>query len=457
MSNVIDLSVGSIPGHFRRMAIPVALGVSFITLYSVVDNFFAGLLSTEGLAVLSLSTTVLIFLTTVGLSMNSAIVVLVGNAIGAHKFEDAKRLACQGLSYAVILSLVLVLVFLMFAPLLIDAISTTGRLKDSTIEFLNIAVLSAPVFIIAIGANGILVAQGDPIPMLRAQTASFIANIGLNPLFMFGIPGVIPGLGIVGIAVSTLVCQAGAMIFILSRVLSSELMRKGRPSAYRPIRADFGAVTAMMLPVQAGYALILLGIFIVQMYLKKFGPGTIAAFGVGLRIEQALLLPTLSLSLTLRAVASQNFGAGEYDRVREAFRFCGKKGAGFMLLAALFLWFAGRPMMTIFSSDPEVVLIGAEFLKVYGLMLPARVLLFSMYTLLQAFKRPVSTLIVSIYQEIFAVTLFVGVFVLVLEMDARGVWLGVSASVITACFLALFTTMRVAREEIGGLFRSEIG
>lgn len=454
MAQTIDMTAGSIPGHCRRIAIPVAVGISFITLYNVVDNFFAGLLSTEGLAVLSLSATVLIFLTTVGLSMNAAMVVLVGNAIGAQKFEDAKRLAHQGLSYMAFLSFALLLVFLVLGPLLIGAISAPGGLRDLAIEFLNIAILSAPAFIMSLGANGILVAQGDSMPMLRAQTASFFANIGLNPLFMFGIPGVIPGLGIVGVAVSTLVCQAGVMAFILSRVLRSELMRRGGSAVWRPIRADYGAITAMMLPVQVGYVLMLSGIFIVQVYLKNFGPETIAAFGVGLRIEQALLLPALALSLALRAVASQNFGAGEYGRVREAFGFCARAGAGFMLLAALLLWVAGRPLMTLFTSDPEVVRVGADFLKMYGVMLPARALLFSMYTLLQALRRPAGTLLISVYQEILAIALFVGVFVLVLGMDVRGVWIGVTASVYTALFLAFFVTTRVARGEIGGLFRA---
>ena len=456
MSNEIDLSVGAISDHFRRLAIPSATGVVVTSLYNIVDNYFAGLLSVEGLAVLSLATTVIFLLIVVSFAMNAAIVALVGNALGAKRFADAKRLACQGLSYAIILSIVLAVCFLTFAPMLVGAISTPGHLRDLAIDYLNVAILSTPFFIVAFSANGILATQGMAAIMLRAQVASCIANIGLNPAFMFGIPGVIPGMGIIGIAVSTLVCQSGVMIFILKQTLNSQLMREGGSTIYRPIKADFADITKMALPIGIGYILIVIGIFIVQAYLKRFGPEAIAAFGVGFRIQQILLMTGVAMAAALRAIASRNFGANEYDRVREAFRFCVKTGAGFMLIAALILWIGGRPAMTLFADDAEVVRIGAEFLKVYGLLLPVHLLTFSMHSLLQAFKRPAITLCVNIYREIFGMAIFPAAFIIVLGIGTLGVWLGVAASVVTASLLALLITMRVARKTIGGLFRNEI-
>lgn len=453
MSDRRDLCVGAIPHHVRRIAVPAAVGITFITLYNVVDNFFAGLLSTEGLAVLSLSTSVLFLFATLGLSMNTAMVSLVGNAIGAKEFAEAKRLACQGISYATILSVAVTVGALALAPGLVGAISVPGELRDATLGFLKVAILSAPSFILSLGANGILIAQGDPMPMLRAQIASFVANVFLNPLFMFGIPGVVAGLGITGIAVSTLACQSGVAVFVLWRVQRSEVMGRGGSSRYRPQRRESGAITAMFLPVQAGYMLMLAGIVIVQVYLKEFGPEAIAAYGAGLRVEQAFLLPALALAIALRAIASQNLGAGEYDRVREAFRFCCRGGAVVTLAAGAFLWVAGGPVMKLFSSNPEVIGVGGDILKVYGALLPARLLLYSVYALLQAFKLPAITLGISLYQEIVGITVFIGVFVLALDMDVWGVWLGVAASVCTALLPAFAITARVAHGQIGGLFR----
>ena len=274
---------------------------------------------------------------------------------------------------------------------------------------------------------------------------------------MFGIPGVIPGMGILGIAVSTLVCQTGVMVFILKQALKSELMRKGGAPTYRPIRDDFRNITKMVLPIGAGYILVVIGIFIVQVYLKRFGPEAIAAYGAGFRLQQILLMVGFAISGAFRAIAAQNFGAGEYDRVREAFSFCVRKGAMFMLLAGVTLGILGRPLMTLFADNAEVIRIGVDFLRVYGLLLPVHLLTYSMYSLLQAFKRPAVTLFAIIYRETLGLAFFVGVFVIALGMGTLGVWLGVAASVVTACLFTLLITMKIAREEIGGLFRPRTG
>ena len=449
-----DLTVGSIPGHVRRIAIPAAVGISFITLYHVVDNFYAGLLSTDGLAVLSLATSAMFLIFALGMSLNTAMVALVGNALGGEGAAAAGRMARQGIAYAVALSVGVLVAGLGLAPLLVKAISVPGALREATTMYLYVAIVSAPAFIVSIGANGILIAEGNAVPMLRAQIASFLANIGLNPLLMFGIPGLVPGIGILGIAVSTLLCQTGVMVYILLRLRGSVAMSATDSSPFR-LRADhWRAITGMVFPVLTGWILIVAGIFIVQVYLRTFGPQAIAAFGVGLRIEQALLLPAMSVAVAMRAVASQNFGAGQDARVRQAVRYCCKAGVGLMAGAAVLLWVAGKPLVALFSHEPEVIRIGAEFLRYYGLMLPGRAAIFIAYSLLQAFKLPSLTLGLAIYQEIFAITAFVGAFVWLLETGGtQAVWLGVATSVYTGMLLAFAVASRTARREVGGLFR----
>ena len=93
MSQTYDLSKGSIPGHFRRMAVPTAIGMVFTTLYNVVDMYFAGLISTDALAGLAISFQVFFILISIGFGVNSAMGALVGNAIGARRPRRAKRIA----------------------------------------------------------------------------------------------------------------------------------------------------------------------------------------------------------------------------------------------------------------------------------------------------------------------------------------------------------------------------
>ena len=453
MTHTADLTVGSIPGHFRRMAIPTAIGMVFTTLYNVVDSYFAGIISTDALAALAVSFHVFFILVTFGFGVNSAMGALVGNALGAGRRRYARTIACQGISYAVVASILLTVAGYAVSPFLISAVSEPGSFRDLANAYIDVLLLAAPAFIVVFSINGILGAQGDAVSMQRAQIAAFFANIALNPIMIFGIPGVFPALGFNGIALSTATSQSGVLAYMLWRLYRSELMARQRLVLYRPRLRQFREITVLALPASSAMIVMLVGAFVVQLYLKQFGPQAIAAYGVGLRIEQMLLLPAFGLTITLLPIAAQNFGAHEYERVQEAFIFCCKAGTLLMLLASLLLWVASKPAMSLFTDDPEVIRIGGNYLNVDGFMLPIYILLFAMNSLLQALKRPMFTLWIGIFRQGFGIAFFCAIFVLVFDWGTWGVWLGVAASVATGLLLAFWFTLRVARKEIGGIFR----
>ena len=448
-----DLSTGSISMHFRNIAIPSAVGLIFTTLYNVVDMFFAGQISTDALAGLAISFQIFFILIASGLGINSAMGAIVGGAIGAKNLQRAKEVACQGVTYSIGASVLLGVLGYVLLPLALRIVSEDDSYRDAASSYLGWLLFATPSFLVAFGANGILTAQGDAVSMQRAQIAAFFANLGLNPLLIFGIPGVIDGIGFNGIALSTIICQTGVLAYILFRVANSGIMKNDARATFTPNWFTVREITSQALPPTSAMVVMMIGGFIVQYFLKDFGPEALAAYGVGLRVEQMLLLPGFSLTIALLPIAAQNFGAVEYDRVREAFAFCCKAGVVVMLCGSLILWFAARPAMGLFSSDPEVVRIGGDYLNVDGFILPVYILLFAMNSLLQALRRPMWTLWIGLYRQGFGIALFVSVFVLILNMDTWGVWFGIAASVLSGFALALHLTSKVAQMEIGGLFR----
>ena len=98
-----------------------------------------------------------------------------------------------------------------------------------------------------------------------------------------------------------------------------------------------------------------------------------------LRIEQLFLLPAVGITIALVPIAAQNYGARKNDRVRQAFKRCWT--LGFVATACAFLWFGGDFAIRLFSLDPEVIRIGAHFLKVEAAVLPLHVVLFSINSL----------------------------------------------------------------------------
>jgi len=192
--------------------------------------------------------------------------------------------------------------------------------------------------------------------------------------------------------------------------------------------------------------------FVVQFALKGFGESAIAAYGVGLRIEQILLLPVLGMTGALLPIAGQNFGGGHHDRVRDALFYCWKLGFAMTVIATPTLWFGGAYFVSLFSDDPEVIAVGASYLKVDAVLFPIYMMLFSINSILQALKQPVYTLWISLYRQGFGVAAFIWLFVGVMGFDVWGVWFGIATAVASGWVIALIVVQRVAAQHMGGLF-----
>ena len=446
-----DLTTGSMASHFRALAIPAAFGMLFATLYNIVDVYWAGRLSTDAQAGLAIGFQAFFILMAVGFGLSSALSALVSNAKGSKNAAQTQTFIAQGLTYGVIATVVLMIVGWFLGPMLITLVSEPGVYRNAALGYFRWLIFALPGFFLAYGGNGILQAHGDSRSMQRALMVAFFVNIGLNPLLMFGIGGVWAGMGFNGIALATIVSQTGVMVFIISRILKLDAMQSVTRASFRPIHDIFAQITAQLIPASSAMMVMFVSGFVVQFALKEFGGAAVAAYGVALRIEQILLLPVLGMTGALLPITGQNFGAKNFDRVRAALRFCWMTGFAMTVAATPVLLFAGGWAISLFSDDPEVIRIGSSYLRVDAFLFPIYMMLFSINSLLQALKKPIWTLWISIYRQGFGVAFFIWVFIGMLDFSVWGVWLGIATAVTSGWVLSLVVASKVAKEQIGGL------
>ncbi|MEP1765681.1 MAG: MATE family efflux transporter [Sulfitobacter sp.] len=446
-----DLTTGPLGGHFRRLAVPAAIGMLFSTLYNVVDTFYAGFFGTQAQAGLAVGFQAFFILVAIGFGLGSAMSALVGNARGRKDSAEARHLAAQGIGLSVVATGLVTATAMLLGPGLIALVSEPGGYRDAGLGYFNWLVFALPGFIIGPCANGILQARGDNVSMQRALVVAFFVNILLNPLLMFGIPGVIGGIGFNGIALATTLSQTGVAVFILTRVFGRAMMQDLKLSEFTPVLAKYYQITAQAFPT--GFALLVTfsSGFIVQYALKDYGPAALAAFGISMRVEQLFLLPAIGVTVSLVAIAAQNFGAGNEARVREAFHRCWAIGVVITTLAFPFLWWGGGLATALFSNDPEVIAIGALFLKVEAVILPIYVVLFSINALLQALQKASWTMWIGIYRQWIGIAFFIWLFASVLDGGLTGVRLGIAFGVGSGLILSLWVAVWVAKKQIGGL------
>ncbi len=456
MKHSHDLTTGPLAKHFRTLAVPAAVGMVFSTLYNVVDVFFAGLISTDAQAGLAISFQAFFIFVTVGFGLSAAMTALVGNAIGRKDDEEASTVARQGVGFASLSAILLMIGAYLFAPALLNLISTDGAYRDAGLRYMMVLIISLPSFVLAYGLNGILQASGDTVSMQRALIGAFFANLGLNPVLVFGIPGIFDGLGFTGIATATVISQAGVMVYIGRQLWRSGLCANDNISAYLPDLRLYKLIFTQLLPTTFAMLVMFTAGFIVQIFLKEFGPSAVAAYGVALRVEQLFLLPVFGLTGALLPIASQNFGAGEAERVRQALFTCWKFGWAFMFLACPTLYFAAPILMRTFTPDPDVIEIGVSYLRVDGFILPVYMMLFAINSFLQALKKPVWTLVIGIYRQAFGVAFFSYLYVFVFEFGVIGVWFGIATSVLSGFMLSLLLAHHASKPLIGGIIMLDL-
>ena len=446
-----DLTKGPMALHFRTLAIPAAFGMLFSTLYNVVDVYYAGLLSTDAQAGLAIGYQAFFILMAIGFGLSSALSSLVSNAKGSGDDTVAQRYVAQGIAFGVIITGSCMVIGWFLGPRLIDLVSEPGAYRDAALGYFYWLIFALPGFLLAYGGNGILQAHGDSRSMQRALMVAFVANIVLNPLFMFGLPGLWNGMGFNGIAAATIISQTGVMVYIIKRIFQLDIMQSVKFAAFSPDKDSFKNIFAQLLPASSAMMVMFISGFVVQFALKSFGGHAVAAYGVAIRIEQILLLPILGMTGALLPIAGQNFGAQKYDRVRSALKYCWGIGFAMTALATPILLFGGSFAMALFSNDPDVIRAGSSYLRVDAFLFPLYMMLFSINSLLQSFKQAIWTLWISVYRQGFAVGFFVWMFISFLDFGVQGVWFGIATAVTSGWVMSLIIVSNVAKTQIGGL------
>ena len=446
-----DLTSGKISTHFRNLAVPMAIGMVFYTLYNMVGIFFAGKLSTSAQAAIGIGHLVFFFLIAFGFGLNAAMAGLVGNACGRGDTENAKEIIDRGFIFSVIISISLVIVGFVVGPLIINLISEPGLYRYFASRYFLLLLISLPAFLISYTCNGALQAQGDSLSMQRALTWAFFLSVLLNPLLVFGVPGIWNGFRFDGITLAAILSQLFIMIYMVFKLKCSEIGLRLNFKRLILLRPIYIKIFNQMLPQCLSFQMVIIGSLVIQFALKGFGEHALAGYNIALRIEQLLLLPILGMAHALLPIVAQNFGAQKYDRVRQALFYCWKIGILTMILAYPVIWIFGALIIALFSSNLDVIDVGIGYLRIDGLILPFYAMLFAVNSFLQGVTRPASIFWIGLFRQGLLTGLFIWFFIMVLDFDIWGVWIGAGMSVIFGWMLSIFIAYRVARREIGGL------
>lgn len=390
----IDLTQGIIKQHIIKLAVPAVVGYFFHTMFNVTDTFFAGLISTQALAALSLSASVFFMVLAIGIGMSEAVTSLVGNALGEKDIPKAQHIALNSIAFGAVLSLLLSVLGVLSVPYLVEALGDSSYAVE-TLDYINLILYGAVFFVGAFFFNALLNSVGDTKSFRNVLIVTAFLNIILDYLFIEHFK-----MGVSGIAMATIIAEAITMFYLIYRVRQTKLW-----CGVSQFRRDDDVMKQLLkqgLPPSVNMFMMAFGMYIITYFVAPFGKEAVAAFGIGMRIEQVFLMPVIGLNIATLAIVSQNNGAKEYGRIAPTLRLAIRYGWVMSTIGvSAFLLFADH-LATLLSSDPMVIEQTALYLRVSGVASYGFVVIFIYIAMLQGIGKPAVIMPVSIYRQLIA-------------------------------------------------------
>ena len=395
MSKSIKLTKDPIWSLLRKVTIPASVGSLFQTFYNLVDTWFAGRISAEAISAIAKSFPIYFTIIAVGVGLGAATNALIGNSIGEKKERVASMYVAQSLIFALTVSIFVTLFGLNTSNYLLGIMGSDTDGIALTREYLDIIFYGTFIVLIQISLNGTLNAQGDTKSYRNVLIFSFFLNIFLNPLFIWGY-GIIPGFGIAGLAIATVISQLIGTIYLAYKVNKCKIRDYLKLECFIPKLNYLNPLVKQSVPVMFSMLFIGVGIFNILYFIGQFGDLATAGYGAALRIEQVFLLPVIGLNTAVLSIGGQNFGAKAYDRIRELYIKALIFGSTFMATAGIILFLGAEFFVSLFTDNQEAVKHGVIYLKVAALIGPIYPVFFITTAVFQAVKKPLFSLYLSI-------------------------------------------------------------
>ena len=382
----------------RKLAIPASVGTLFQTLYNIVDTFFAGKISPEALAALTKSFPIYFILIASSIGITVAGTSLIGNCIGEKKFNKASTYFCQLIFFSIILILFITLIGLNFSDDVFKIMGSTDEVINLGLDYTNIIFYGTFLFIIVVAMNSLLHAEGDTKTYRNALIISFLLNIILNPILIFGFL-FIPAFGMKGIGIATIIAQSISLIIVFSKVIKSELTKKIIINNFFPKIYFLQNIFFQSMPIIISICGYSIASAIVFKYAGFSGEYAAAGYGAGTRIEQVVLLPILGINTAIITIIAQNFGAKNLLRIKQTYLIAIKYAFVIMILSSLFVYFLAELLTGLFSTNLNVIEFGKLYLQISAFVLPAYPIFFLSNGFFMALKKSEKALIANVFRN----------------------------------------------------------
>ncbi len=430
------MGTASITPLLFSLAIPMMISMLVQALYNIVDSIFVSYVDEAALSAVSLAFPV----------QNLMIAFAVGTAVGVNAHlskslgegnrEEANRSAMNGLFLSVCTCLAFVLFGLLGVRAFLYAQTGDALIREYGVAYLSIVTIFSLGCFVQCMLEKLLVATGRSAYAMISQLTGALANIILDPIFIFGLLGM-PRLGAAGAAVATVAGQfLGAAVGLVLNLRKNPDIQLS-PRGFRPSGRTIRRIYMVGIPSIAMQAIGSVMTFCMNSILIGFSSTAVAVFGVYFKLQSFVFMPVFGINNGMVPIVSFNYGARKPDRILGVFKVAVISAVCIMLAGFGIAQLAPDALLGIFNASEDMLALGEVALRTISvsfLLAGFSVISSSMF---QALGRGVLALWVSVIRQL--VVLIPSAWLLSKTGSVNAVWWAFPiAEIVAALLCAVF-------------------
>lgn len=356
----VDMTYGDISKQLFMFTIPILLSQILQQFYNIADTAIIGrYIGTDALAAIGSTALLISVIVNFFIGLSTGVSAVIANQFGANEYEKLKKSISTSLAVSVLLGIVFTIGSLIFMKPIINILQTPKGVYSLAIDYLKICFLGITFQLLYNIGTAILRALGNTKDPLYFLIFSCILNLILDILFI-----VYFGWGVKGAAIATLISQILATLLVMYKIMSLDDNCKLSLKQIKIYKGYTKDIFLVGLP--AGLQAIFMSIssLIIQSSINSFGAEAMAGMTIFAKVEGFLYFPLFSLGLAVTGFVGQNFGAKEYERVKEGINISLKISVYTSLIFIIILNIFAPYILKLFTNDAAVIKVGLESIRI---------------------------------------------------------------------------------------------
>jgi len=362
------LSKEKVPKALILLAIPSIIAMLTTAIYNFVDALFVGMLqNTAMLAAVTVSFPMVMIMSAIGQGLGIGAGSLISRQLGRKEYSLVTKTVFTVMISAIVLSLIGSFSLIGNLDTILPWFGATPDALEFSVRYASWMMIGMTSMILNMTMNNILRAEGDvKFPMFAVMTGA-ILNIVLDPIFMFewGL-----NLQLEGAAIATIVSQSISSLLLLNRLLRSKSVIQWKLNAWNFDLVIAKQIFALGIALFFRQALVSFSMLFINSAASKYGTEMVASIGLAMRTIMIVNFVLIGYAQGFQPFAGYNYGAKQFDRVREALKISIRWSTTFLIIMTGFMVLLAPNIMQLFSKEPMVIYYGSRMFYAVSVALP---------------------------------------------------------------------------------------